>query len=246
MGDARTWIERWDRQQAAYVPHRAETFELMLDLIAQQVPEPRRILDLGCGPGALASRAHARWPAAEVIGVDLDPILLELAREGVGDGVRWVEADLRTESWAEGLADEPFGAVLSATALHWLRSDSLIALVKELGGRLRPGGVFANYDTMELGGDAPRLRDFTRRQRQALVEEASGGSAEPWEDWWAAIRREPEFIHLLAERERRFGKRHGGSAPTLNEFADALRVAGFAEVATLKQVASRHLLAAIR
>ncbi|MYT19935.1 methyltransferase domain-containing protein, partial [Streptomyces sp. SID7760] len=50
------------------------------------------LLDLGCGPGSLAARLAARMPAAEVVGVDADPLLLELGRAHHGTALRFAEA----------------------------------------------------------------------------------------------------------------------------------------------------------
>ncbi len=41
---------------------------------------PERILDMGCGSGILAMAAHKLWPQAAVLGVDIDPVAVEVAR----------------------------------------------------------------------------------------------------------------------------------------------------------------------
>ena len=42
---------------------------------------PKRVLDMGCGSGILAIAAHKLWPNARVLGVDLDPIAVEVSHE---------------------------------------------------------------------------------------------------------------------------------------------------------------------
>ncbi|MBL7262109.1 class I SAM-dependent methyltransferase [Paractinoplanes lichenicola] len=55
---------------------------------------PVRVLDLGGGPGVLAERMSARWPEAAVTMIDIDPVLLALARDGVPPAVSVIDADL--------------------------------------------------------------------------------------------------------------------------------------------------------
>jgi len=42
----------------------------LLDALAPALDGAERLLDLGCGPGELARRAAARWPALQVIAID--------------------------------------------------------------------------------------------------------------------------------------------------------------------------------
>ena len=41
-----------------------------LDLIAQIPTNPLSVIDLGCGPGHLTKHLRARWPSAEILGID--------------------------------------------------------------------------------------------------------------------------------------------------------------------------------
>ena len=42
--------------------------------------DPKRIVDLGCGPGTSTAVLRARWPHAEIVGVDSSPSMLASAR----------------------------------------------------------------------------------------------------------------------------------------------------------------------
>jgi SAM-dependent methyltransferase len=68
---------RWD---AGRDPRHLQPFEHALDAVPFA---PRRALDLGTGTGDGARAMLARWPEAEVIGVDLSPKMVELARRKV-------------------------------------------------------------------------------------------------------------------------------------------------------------------
>jgi ubiquinone/menaquinone biosynthesis C-methylase UbiE len=51
-----------------------------LDLALEDVPPPRRILDLGTGTGVVATALGKRYPEADVLGIDLSPGMIEEAR----------------------------------------------------------------------------------------------------------------------------------------------------------------------
>jgi ubiquinone/menaquinone biosynthesis C-methylase UbiE len=51
-----------------------------LELALAEVSEPRHILDLGTGTGVVALALAERYPAAQVVGVDLSPRMIEEAR----------------------------------------------------------------------------------------------------------------------------------------------------------------------
>jgi ubiquinone/menaquinone biosynthesis C-methylase UbiE len=50
-----------------------------LDLALEDVPPPRRALDLGTGTGVVALALAERYPEAEVVGIDLSPAMIEEA-----------------------------------------------------------------------------------------------------------------------------------------------------------------------
>ncbi|OLL74444.1 Methyltransferase [Pseudonocardia sp. Ae168_Ps1] len=241
--DAGHWLARWDAQQTRYVPDREDLFGLALDVVAGLDAGPGRLLDLACGPGSLASRAADRFPGAEIVGVDVDPVMLELARRTTGDRVRWVDADLSGPEWTEQVGG-PFDAAVSATGLHWLQEGALPALAAQLAGTLRPGGVFVNVDTLLADPAAPRLAALTRRLREQRTERGLA-TGEDFRAWWDALADEPALATEFAERERRFAD-HVAGGSTLPAWEDALRGAGFAEVGTLTQTFDRRMLVAIR
>ncbi|HKB00524.1 MAG TPA: class I SAM-dependent methyltransferase [Methyloceanibacter sp.] len=95
-----------------------------------------RILDLGCGDGALT--AEIRALGADVLGVDLSEELLAVARMK-GLAVRKVDGH------ALDFVSE-FDAVFSNAALHWMRKPRLV--IAGVARALRPRGRFVG----ELGG----------------------------------------------------------------------------------------------
>ncbi len=73
-----------------------------------------RVLDLGCGTGALASLVNSALPCARVTGVDISPAMVDCARERLGGSVRLFCADAERLPFAEGA----FDAVVMNDVLH--------------------------------------------------------------------------------------------------------------------------------
>jgi trans-aconitate 2-methyltransferase len=126
----------------AFADHRTRP---AVDLLARvPLAGPARVADLGCGPGNSTALLCARWPDAEVVGVDNSAEMLAEAR-AAGLRARWLEADIA--SWAAG---EPCDLIFSNAALQWLPDHA--SLLPRLLGELAPGGVLAvqmprNFET---------------------------------------------------------------------------------------------------
>jgi release factor glutamine methyltransferase len=73
---------------------------------------PRRILDLGTGPGTLLLAALAEWPRATGLGVDASDPALDYARRNVEALGLAGRASVRKGDWAEGI-DERFDLILA-------------------------------------------------------------------------------------------------------------------------------------
>jgi SAM-dependent methyltransferase len=252
------WLKRWDAQQSLYMT-REERFDAMFDAVAGTIGAENGggfvALDIACGPGAISQRLLARFPAAQLFAVDLDPVLLAIGQGALGtvDGrLTWVEDDLNDPAWADRLADRLGGrqldAVLSTTALHWVSPGTLARVYRELGQLVRPGGVFLNGDHMAYAPDRVTIRQLaaqTREHRRAST--AIPADAETWEGWWQAVAAEPALKELYEERERRFAWRDRKWANAGLDFQiGALKDAGFREVDTIWQRLDNRILMAVR
>jgi SAM-dependent methyltransferase len=128
---AQTWNARGYAENARFV---ADLGSPVLELLAPQQGE--RILDLGCGDGALTAKLAPL--VAAVVGIDSSPELIAAARE------RGLDARLG-DAHELPFADE-FDAVFSNAALHWMTAPERV--VRGVARALRPGGRFVG----ELGG----------------------------------------------------------------------------------------------
>lgn len=245
--DAAAWLRRWDDQQAGYHPRREQRFDAMLDVVEAVCGPDPRVVDLACGPGAIATRLLRRLPGASVVAVDRDPVLLGLGRAALGDlggRLTWIDADLRDPSWLDALGG-PVDAVLSTTALHWLSAPELVALAHGLAGAVRPGGVVLDGDSLVHPASRPVLREVASRVRELRRSRLEG--AESWEDWWAGIRAEPHLADAVAERDRRDAEHpHGHGEASLPLYLAAFLDAGFADAGVAWSDQDDRVLLAVR
>src|SRR5262245_14704762 len=116
--DADAWQESWDRQQEAYLPDREERFGAMLSVVAATAGPAPAVLDLAGGTGSISLRVLRRFPHATTTLLDVDPVLLAIARATLDERSAVVTGDLRTPAWAAALPRNDYDAVLTATALH--------------------------------------------------------------------------------------------------------------------------------
>lgn len=241
------WLRRWDDQQRSYHPLREQRFTAMLDVVADLLPADLVAVDLACGPGSLAARLLARLPAARCLAVDVDPLLLTLGRNALGDAggrLTWVEADLRDPGWAGALGVDQVDAVLSTTALHWLPPGDLVRLYHDLAGLLGPGGLFLNGDQMDFGPDQPTLRRASQAAAHRREDRAQG---ERWRDWWDAAAADPALADLVARRDEvGHDAHHGHHTHGLDLHVAALREAGFAETGVVWADLDDRVLVAVR
>lgn len=131
-----TPTQRWDAaayaRNARFVADYGREVAELLDARSHE-----RILDLGCGDGALTEYI-AQDASLVVVGVDASPELIVAARAR-GLDARVVDARALT------FANE-FDAVFTNAAMHWMRPlDAVVAGVRRA---LRPGGRFVG----EMGG----------------------------------------------------------------------------------------------
>jgi len=130
-------VSGWDAERYAeafsFVPEGGRNLVAWLD------PQPgERVLDLGCGTGALT--AAIAGLGAEVEGVDRDEAMLAVARRAQ-PGLSFRRADAQTLT-VDGLLD----AVFSNAAMHWMPDQD--AVIARVAAALRPGGRFV----VEMGG----------------------------------------------------------------------------------------------
>jgi trans-aconitate 2-methyltransferase len=147
-------MHTWDPEQ--YLRYGDERGRPFVELLARVGAEaPRRVVDLGCGPGTLTRLLHGRWPAAEVLGVDSSAEMVAAAEPA--DGIAYQVADLRT--WQP---PAPVDVLVSNATLQWVPGH--LALLPRLVGHVAPGGWFA----FQVPGN---LAEPSHTERRRLAED---------------------------------------------------------------------------
>ncbi|MFI8193744.1 class I SAM-dependent methyltransferase [Streptomyces sp. NPDC085946] len=247
---AERWVKRWECQQQRYAVDREERFTVIADVV-EQVTGGRTarplVADLGCGPGSLAARLARRLPGADIVAVDRDPVLLELARTHHADAARYVDTVIGEEGWTAALGlDRPLDAAVSTTALHYLGLDALRRTYRELAAVLRPGGVLVNGD--HFPQDAPALAGICGDVGRRRAERQRVFAHEDWTSWWTAAAGDPELADLLAERRlRQAADAPAGAARlSLSAHVRLLRQSGFAQAGAVWQYGDSYVVVAVR
>ncbi|MFE6282284.1 class I SAM-dependent methyltransferase [Streptomyces sp. NPDC057877] len=249
MAAARTWVERWERQQQRYAVDREERFTVIADVVEHGTAGRARplLLDLGCGPGSLAARLAARLPHAEIVAVDMDPLLLELGRTHHANAARYVDTVIGADGWTDALGlRRPLDAAVSTTALHYLPEPVLQRTYHALATLLRPGGVLVNGD--HFPPDAAPCAAITAHVGHRHAERTGGHAHEDWRSWWTAASQDPELADLFTEREQRLRAYDGGGGDQLSveRHARLLRGAGFSQVVPVWRFGDSAVLVAVR
>ena len=98
-----------------------------------------RILDAGCGPGRIGAVLYER--GHHVVGVDVDPELIEAARAD-HPGPRWLLADLSTLDLAALGEPDPFdAAVVAGNVMAYVAPDTEAEVLRRIRHHLAPGRI---------------------------------------------------------------------------------------------------------
>jgi len=138
----------WDSSQ--YLRFADERTRPCQDLVNRiSLNAPKRIIDLGCGPGNSTSVLAGRWPEAEIEGLDSSPEMIAAAQKTY-PRQRWSTGDIAT--WT---ANPPHDLVFSNAALQWVADHA--AVYPHLFRQVAPGGALAIQVPINLNAPAHQL-----------------------------------------------------------------------------------------
>jgi SAM-dependent methyltransferase len=128
-------------------------------LVDALAPRGARILDAGCGPGRLGG--HLAAAGHDVVGVDVDPVLIEAAEQD-HPGPRWLVGDLAELDLVERGITERFDVIVSAgNVMTFLAPSTRIKVLTRLCAHLAADGRAV------IGFGAGRDYDFGQFLRDA-------------------------------------------------------------------------------
>lgn len=141
----------WERRIAADPRHSAWYIERFRRLVADgtdivgeartvdaMLPRGSRVLDAGCGFGRVGG--HLAAVGHTVVGVDIDPVLIEAARAD-HPGATWLVGDLATLDLSAHGIPEPFDAIVCAgNVLTFLAPGTQRAVLGAFRRHLTPEG----------------------------------------------------------------------------------------------------------
>ena len=116
------------------------------DRLVSRILEGQRVIDIGCGTGALTLRAARK--GAGVKGIDVNPQMLEIAHRRAGEAglTRYIQL---TEMGVAELGEEQsesYDTVMSGLCFSELTEDELTYTLREVERILSPGGILLVAD----------------------------------------------------------------------------------------------------
>ncbi len=169
-------VAHYLRDVRAAIPYGADQIELVHRLVAHFRPEPRTIVDLGCGDGILARTFLERHPDCRASLVDHSAAMLERARAAMAPFAGRCElhqADLR-EPLVHLAPPSSVDCVVSGYAIHHLPHERKRALYAEILTVLAPGGLFLNVE--HVASATPALEAV---QEEVMIDQLTARTGRP-------------------------------------------------------------------
>lgn len=136
----------WDPgKYLTFADHRGRPFHELVNRI--DAPAPRRVMDLGCGPGNLTALLPNRWPGAVIEAVDSSPEMVAAAR---ANGV-----DARIGDVTDWMPGPDTDVVISNAVLQWVPGH--VDLLRKWARALPSGAWLAMQMPGNLGAPSHEL-----------------------------------------------------------------------------------------
>jgi len=167
---ARAWMQR----TAITRPWRPEFFRSFAAALNTRSSHPLRILELGSGPGQLASAVLKNCRISQYVALDFSSAMHDLASEQLGPlaaKVKFVRRDFRKPEWNATLGK--FDAVLTLQAAHETRHQARLPdLLRRARACLKAGGLLLYCDHYRGTLKNPVL--YLERQQQPRALRTAG------------------------------------------------------------------------
>jgi tRNA (cmo5U34)-methyltransferase len=145
---SRSW-QSYDDQIKRAIPYYESALDLLIEVVRRTSPGLRVVVDIGVGTGQLASRVLTAFPGAELIGIDIVPEYVELARQRLAAHRSRVQLTVGDVTTMELPSDAD--AYLTTFALHHIDDAHKQRVYDGAAAALRPDGVLINADFVGSG-----------------------------------------------------------------------------------------------
>lgn len=165
------------------IPFGAEQVKMMLQLVHHFMPNPKRIMDLGCGNGFLAEILLKSYPEASAVLLDHSKPMIEHAHihmEKYKNRCKIIHGDF-SHSFSQYAEPGSVDCIVSGYAIHHLPHTKKKELYQEIYNTLASGGIFINIEhTASVTPEIEHLHDelfidhlstYTNRDRQEVAVE---------------------------------------------------------------------------
>ena len=153
--------------------------------IIDSIPNPARILDLGCGNGEFARVLAKRGQRGKYIGLDSSAELLQFAMPASPAEdfeTHFYQADLSTPEWDSVIGEQTFDMICAFAVLHHIPGVALRKqIITQLATRLSPNGLFIHSEWQFL--NSPRLRARIQDWQTAGIMDTQVDAGDYLLDW---------------------------------------------------------------
>lgn len=140
--------DEYDGNRRKFIPCFDEYYDSTTRFIASNIPQPKRVLDLGAGTGLLSYFWYRQFPNSEYVLVDIADEMLNIARKRFesANNVSYQILD-----YSKSLPDTDFDVIISALSIHHLEDKDKAELFQRIYNKLPSEGLFINYDQFCAG-----------------------------------------------------------------------------------------------
>jgi len=221
-------VDFWDRVKLIFFPKKFLLYRYITKALghfstkAHKIKEFQlfRILDVGCGTGASVIEMKKLWgKRVEVVGVDVIPLQIDIARERVKEHGVWAAFHL---VYGELLPfkNESFDVVYTSDVLGHV--ENVPMWLGELNRVLKPGGVLAMFSESEVGKHAYvrkyllnrglntdphaqfHISLYSKQELKKLLNESGFKIKRMYSTFWAKFLVHPDELYDALQGQKKF------------------------------------------